>query len=142
MPKVVIDANVFISGLLCDGIPRRLIELLERGSYELFYSAQLILELYKTQTRKKLADRIKPERLAGLIELIEDKGVLINVSSSPAVSRDPEDDEYVECALISNCEYIVTGDDDLLTLQQHKSVKIVTPRQFFDLLSVSIDPIE
>ena len=34
-------------------------------------------------------------------------------------------------------EYLVTGDDDLLTVSHHQGVTIITARQFLALLSTS-----
>ncbi len=134
MPKAVIDANVFISGLLTAGSGRRLIEFLEQDKYQLFYPPLLIVELRKTQARPKLASRIKPNRLLELIDLIECKGILVEVREPPAVSRDPKDDDYLECAQLAQTDFIVSGDNDLLCLNTHAGVKILSPATFLQLL--------
>jgi predicted nucleic acid-binding protein len=40
----------------------------------------------------------------------------------------------VACALAARAGYIVTRDKDLLSLGAHEGIRIVTPRQFLDLL--------
>lgn len=52
----------------------------------------------------------------------------------PAVTRDPSDDQVVACAVAARADYLVTGDDDMLVLGTHEGIRIVTPRQFLDLL--------
>ncbi|MGH6917272.1 MAG: putative toxin-antitoxin system toxin component, PIN family, partial [Geminicoccaceae bacterium] len=53
------------------------------------------------------------------------------------VVRDPNDDMVVACALKASADYIVTRDKDLLSLGAHEGIRIVTPRQFLDLLDAS-----
>lgn len=55
------------------------------------------------------------------------------------VVRDPNDDMVVACALEADADYIVTRDKDLLSLGTYEGIRIVTPRQFLDLLEGS-DP--
>jgi predicted nucleic acid-binding protein len=55
----------------------------------------------------------------------------------PAVTRDPSDDQVIACAVAARAEYLVMGDDDMLVLSEHQGIRIVTPRQFLDLLDAS-----
>ena len=43
----------------------------------------------------------------------------------------------IETALIARCHYIVSGDNDLLTLQGHEQISICTPAQFLAALPAS-----
>lgn len=40
----------------------------------------------------------------------------------------------IACAVAADAAYLVTGDDDMLVLGQYEGIRIVTPRQFFDVL--------
>ncbi|HLY26796.1 MAG TPA: putative toxin-antitoxin system toxin component, PIN family [Aggregatilineales bacterium] len=51
------------------------------------------------------------------------------------VVRDPKDVAVLACALGGNAQYIVTGDDDLLTLKKYRNISIVSPTQFIEVLS-------
>jgi len=53
------------------------------------------------------------------------------------VERDPDDDMIIACALHARADYIVTRDKDLLSLGAYQGVRMVTPRQFLDLLDAS-----
>ena len=46
------------------------------------------------------------------------------------VCRDPNDDHVIATALALNADVIVTGDKDLLTLSQYRSIRILTARAF------------
>jgi uncharacterized protein len=48
----------------------------------------------------------------------------------PRICRDPDDDWVVACAVMGRAEAIVSGDHDLLDLQQVGKIPILTARQF------------
>ena len=52
----------------------------------------------------------------------------------PAVVRDPKDDYLIAHAVMGQADYLVTGDDDLLSLGRIDTIRILSPRQFWDLL--------
>ncbi len=51
------------------------------------------------------------------------------------VSEDPDDDIYRAAAIEGRCSYIVSGDPDLLSLDEHEGVRVVTPRVFATVLA-------
>lgn len=52
------------------------------------------------------------------------------------VSRDPDDDEILSCAISAACESIVTGDLDLLVLKEFRGIKIVRTRELLEELKL------
>lgn len=40
----------------------------------------------------------------------------------------------ISASLAGKAEVVVTGDNDLLTLKEYEGVKIISPREFLDLL--------
>ena len=62
---------------------------------------------------------------------------VVNPRNSLKVARDDDDNRVLEAAITGKCEYIVTGDEDLLSLKKYKNIKILTPAEFFDLVSDS-----
>lgn len=52
----------------------------------------------------------------------------------PGVCEDPDDDKYIAAALGGRATFVVTGDRKLLALKEHEGIRIVTPREFLDLL--------
>jgi predicted nucleic acid-binding protein len=47
-------------------------------------------------------------------------------------SRDKADNKYIECAIESNVDYIISGDMHLLELKEYKYVKIVTAKSYLE----------
>jgi predicted nucleic acid-binding protein len=52
------------------------------------------------------------------------------------VPDDESDNRYVECAVESSTNYIVTGDHHLLDVGNYQGVRIMTPATFVTLLDM------
>jgi putative PIN family toxin of toxin-antitoxin system len=134
--KAVIDSNVLISALLNSaGKPRQVVSSLESSAFTFFYPKQLIAELQNAPSKPKLAAKVTRVQVSRLIDLLERKGVLTEPEQIPPVSRDPKDDVFLACAAACTADFLVTGDDDLLNLQKYGNTRIVTPREFLDILA-------
>jgi predicted nucleic acid-binding protein len=51
------------------------------------------------------------------------------------VCRDPNDLPILGTAVAGNADYVVTGDQDLLMLKSYLGITIISPREFYDLIS-------
>lgn len=126
--RIVLDTNTALSGLLWGGPPRRLIDLARERSLTLCSSLILLAELAEVIARDKFAQRIQ---LAGLsaAELVQDYGHLtVIVEPQPLaapVSRDPDDDHVLACAVAAHADLIVTRDFDLLDLKTFHKIPIL-----------------
>lgn len=146
--RVLIDANVLISYLLVPdlGSSKRgkgtipsIIDAAFNGDYKLLIPGALLIELTETiKVRKDLAKRISPEQAAQFVELLQVIAEPIEEISEPipSVTRDPKDDYLLAYALVGRADYLVTGDDGLLTLKEVEGVKIVRPIEFKEILDV------
>jgi len=125
--RVVLDTNVVISALLFGGVPEQLLRRGLDGSFEMVSSETLLDEL-----EDKLRDpfgfgraraRLVREELEGAVDLAVPEEV-------PAVARDADDDHVLAAAVAGSADVIVTGDKDLLVLEHHAGVRIMTIREF------------
>ena len=48
------------------------------------------------------------------------------------VSRDPDDDKFISCAVDGKCLYIVSGDGDLLSIVSYADIEILTVADFLN----------
>lgn len=89
-------------------------------------------ELTSVLTRKKLAKQVAATGLSAA-EMISHFRRLVTVVSAPAlpqqVSRDPDDDAVLACALAARADLIISGDADLLSLKTFQAIPIVTVAQ-------------
>jgi uncharacterized protein len=130
--RIVLDTNVVISALLWRGPPYRLLEAIRQHESHTLYSSPVLLEeLTDVITRPAMTRRLTVigktvrEVLADYLEAIE----LVEPVVIPSVSRDPDDDHVLACALAAAAELIVSGDTDLLDLADYEGTPIVTPAE-------------
>jgi len=136
--RIVADTNTVVSGLLWQGMPRRLIDRARQQAFMLCTSPILIAELANVLGRRKFERR---QHDAGLTAeaLVQDYARLAEVvESAPLpqpVSRDPDDDQVLACAIAAHANLIVSGDDDLLSLGSHQGILILTAGQAVERIS-------
>jgi len=124
--RIVIDTNVLISGIFWTGTPCQVLEAWASGAFDLCASAEIMEEYFEVLDR--LSAKLGREDLAGrwktyLFEHIE----LVGPDCRYTDCRDPDDAKFVECALTADAGFIVSGDDDLLTLGHVGETGIITP---------------
>jgi putative PIN family toxin of toxin-antitoxin system len=104
-------------------------------TFSTFFATELLAECRAVLARPKFAERIDPKQSAFVLELIRKKATFVQLPDQiPTVSRDPNDDMYLACADIADCDYIVTGDPHLLDLQTHGRTQIVRPAELSSIL--------
>jgi putative PIN family toxin of toxin-antitoxin system len=84
--------------------------------------------------KRKLRGRITRQQIDAVIGSIKELGTFVQLRDIPAVCRDPDDDAYLACVIVSDCDYLVSGDPDLLDLRKHGRTKIVSPADFLSVL--------
>lgn len=93
----------------------------------------MIEELNTTLRREKFNRYLlEQERLAFLEHLVR-VATIIEITVTITECRDPKDNKFLELAVSGKADYIITGDDDLLTLNPFREIRILTPRDFLDL---------
>ena len=55
-------------------------------------------------------------------------------TSIPRISRDPDDDRVIACAVAGKADVMVSGDEDLLALERAGDMAILTATQFLEIL--------
>ena len=133
--RVVLDTNVIVSAMLFTGKASYLVDKWKSGSIILLATKEIIREYLRVLAYPKFGlNQIEIETLLNqeilpYIETIKTKGV------SPALSRDPDDDKFLACAAAGKADFIVSGDDDLLTLQRIGKCPIIAVDEFMKIVS-------
>lgn len=126
-PKVIIDTNVLISAIGFGGRPRVVLLLAIEGKIKGITSRVLLAELHEVISKKfpKLGSQ-----LLIIEEQIKEKFIIVQPKKSINLARDEDDNRVLEAALEGGCDYIISGDEDLLNLGKFKNIKINTPDEF------------
>jgi len=129
--KLVVDTNVFISGVFFSGPPYEILNAWRHGVVQLVISPEIIEEYQATG--QELASRFPDVDITPWIELIATLGILVKAPALPMqVCTDIDDDKFLACAVAGRCKYVVTGDKALLATSGFRGVTVLTPRQFID----------
>jgi uncharacterized protein len=132
--KAVIDTNIWLSALIGTGPPRKIKDCLQARLFQVIYAQELFDELVDVLSRPKYATKLPPAEVYKLIQLIEEVAIMVKLDQVPTVSRDPKDDMFLACAAVSDSDYLVSGDSDLLDLLTHGRTKIVRAAEFISIL--------
>ncbi len=126
--KIVIDTNVLISGVFFGSFPRKILSSIVDRIFTACATVEIIDE-YK-EIVQEMIDRkqghMNTDILAPLIRALE----IIEPVSDVKISRDPDDDKFINCAKDAHALYIVSGDKDLLVLRQYENIQIITAKEF------------
>lgn len=129
MLKVVIDTNVFVS-YFWGGNPKKVVDLWTEDGFTLLISPAIIEETGKTLLRLEIEEK----KVVELCEMILIKAKLIIPERKfDIVKEDPADNKFIECAVEGSADYLVTGDNHLLKLEQIGRTKITSPAEFLKL---------
>jgi len=129
--NVLLDTSVVISAILFGGVPRTILDRGIRGEIDLVTSPALIDELQELLTVKFGFPAEAGRRVRAEFELLAQ---VVRPDAVPRIVRDPDDDAVLAAAKTGGCEFIVTGDRDLLDLGTYGAILIVEPRAFLTLM--------
>ena len=87
-------------------------------------------ELSDVLAREKFNRYVSVDYRDAFLESLIRESVLVEITESVRVCRDPKDDQILELAVSANATFIVTGDADLLALNPFRGVRIATPAEF------------
>ena len=137
---VVLDTNVLISALLStDGPPAQILELWKTGEFEVATSGPLLEELKRAlgyeRVRKYL--EMTPREINTFIDGWSAAAICVDPEMElDVVEDDPDDNRVLECAVASGANYIVSGDDHLLDLEEYQGIEVLPPAGFIVLLNM------
>ena len=134
MIRVFIDTNIFISAYFFTGNERTIVySRLKNIKY--FTSQQVIDEIRAVLGEKFSVDKKDIDDYLSKILLIF---ALINPDYNINIMvRDEKDTNILKSALAAKCNYLVTGDIDLLTLKKVENLKIVKSRELINELKLN-----
>jgi putative PIN family toxin of toxin-antitoxin system len=126
--RLVLDTNIVVAALLWRGPPCRLFEACLAGQADCFTSSTLLAELGRVLRYPKFAARITAmgSNVEKLIEQYTQLADRVIPLVLPRITRDPDDDHVIACALAARADLIVSGDADLLDLGAYQGMRIVS----------------
>jgi putative PIN family toxin of toxin-antitoxin system len=125
MIRIVVDINIWVSYLLTHRFRSRCSRLFLQ-EYQLLVSEEFFQEFHSTITKPDLRRRLSEDDINDLRNNLYDKGVMIDIESVVQVCRDPDDDYLLALAQDGSADYLITRDEDLLSLKTFGKTEIIT----------------
>lgn len=127
--RVVLDTNVYIGAALQGELTEDILdEVVENPEITLISSEEIILEI-----EQKLREKFhwSEDRLAVFLGRIRKIAEIVKSTEKVnIITRDPDDNKILECALAGEADLIVTADQDLIKLKTFKGIGIIHPKTF------------
>jgi putative PIN family toxin of toxin-antitoxin system len=135
MIRAAVDTSVLVSSLLVPaGVPAQVIRAWRVNRFVLVSSPAILAEARRTLEYPRIRRKypLTDGEVSRFLALVETEAEVARWEPdvSPARIRDPKDEMVLACALAGSASFLVSSDQDLLTVGEYRGVRIVTPRQF------------
>jgi len=132
--RLVADTNIWVSGLLWGGKPEILFNLIEEGEVMVYVSPEILAEIARVLGYRKFQKHLLrlETTVTDLLELVHSLTTLVETpkNQETLVVRDPTDDIFLHAAIHAKVNYLISGDDHLLSLKEYRGIPIVTVHKF------------
>ena len=139
--RATFDTNIFVRALIRRGsLADNLLSLWLDGRIVLVLSQTIVDEVQAVLLRPRLIRKYSytPQAVTQLINLLVQRTIIVEVPFSLDLCRDPNDNPFIDCAVLGRVQFLVSYDNDLLddpTLRQalfEFGVEIVDPQAFME----------
>jgi len=109
-----------------------------KGEFTLLTSEDIVSEiqavLHRPVVQQKLG--VATFEVEAIVQQLRRKALFITVTIHVRICRDPNDDKFLECAVDGKADYIVSADEDLLTMRVFQHIPIIDIPTFWRVLSL------
>jgi putative PIN family toxin of toxin-antitoxin system len=136
--RLVIDTNILVSAALKpEGLQRTVLVLAMTRPARLYISQAILAEYGDVLARREF--KIRRGLRQQLLQLIKNRAQLVDPVRALQVTKDPDDNKFVECADAARADYLITGN------QRHfprfwKRTKVITSREFISIVAPHFIP--
>jgi uncharacterized protein len=129
--KVVLDTNVFVSGVFFKGPPHWILLAWRDGKLQLVISPEILDEY--SRVGEELAEGFPAIDLRPILELVALNAEMVTPADAPErICEDPDDDKFFSCAVSASCKFIISGDKHLLKKSGYGGIQVMKPRDFLE----------
>jgi putative PIN family toxin of toxin-antitoxin system len=130
--RIVLDTNVFISGIFFSGPPYQILKSWRDGRIELLVSPSILEEYQRIGI--ELASKFRDVDLRPFWDLLAIRAqIVLPPTLPPVIHDDPSDDKFLEAAVAGNASYVISGDKHLLKLREYQGIQTLKPRDFVQM---------
>ena len=136
--RLVIDTNILVSAALKpEGLPRTVLVLAMTRPARLYVSQAILAEHREVLSRREF--KIRRGLRQQLLQILKNRAQLVDPVRGLQVTKDPDDNKFLECADAARADYLITGN------QRHfprfwKKTTIISSREFISIAAPHFIP--
>ena len=131
-PRVVFDTNILFSAVGWLGNPHQCVQAARQGKCLSLTCEPILAEIAEKLQLKRGFDAGKTtettDEIRAFSKIIAIPGTL------KVIVADPDDDAVLECAVIGQAQYLVSGDRHLLAIGSYQGIQIVKAAEFIAVI--------
>lgn len=127
--RIILDTNLWISFLISRDFSK-LDEILFQKKAVLVFSKELLDEFLEVTKRPKFRRFFSKTDVESILETIDEYADFVIVKSKITICRDPKDNFLLSLAKDGKADFLLTGDNDLLTIGVFEKTSIETISDF------------
>jgi putative PIN family toxin of toxin-antitoxin system len=136
--RLVIDTNIVVSAAIKpDGLQRTVLLLATAKPATLYVTKPILDEYREVLSRPEV--NIRKGLQNQFLQLVRSRARKVKPSRLPQVTKDPDDNKFLECADAARADYVVTGNTRHFP-KFWKKTKVITSREFIDIVSPHLFP--
>ncbi len=125
--RIVLDTNILIAAALKGQLAEDILDMAATSRILIFITSEDILE----ELQEKLLNKFdwSKERVEFFMNELKQITETTTITEKiTVVTRDPDDNKILECALAGKADLIVTSDQDLLKLKTFRGIGVIHPK--------------
>jgi len=131
--NIILDTNIWISFLITNDL-EKLDVLISMGKIRILFSDELLEEFISVVQRPKFNKYFIKKDIEYLLDTFDTYGKIIKIKSDIKECRDTKDNFLLNLAVDGKADYLITGDKDLLVMQNIQNTIIISIAEFLKII--------
>jgi putative PIN family toxin of toxin-antitoxin system len=135
--KIVLDTNQWVSALICpQGRPAQIVQAWRHGKVEIALSPGILNELFNVLRRPRIKNKyhLTDTDIADFLQLLKQYTCIVQGESNINITKDPDDNIIIACAVAAGADYIISGDHHLVEILEYQGIRIIHAATFLQML--------
>lgn len=136
MIRIVVDTNVLISGSFWSAASFEVLKLVDEKRVTLIVSSDILQEYDELLHRDEIINKFaySYERAQAAAKILANAMLVEPLERVNGVVDDPDDNKFLEAAIVGNAIAIISRDNHLLRLKEFRGIKIISHEDFLQMI--------
>lgn len=123
--NLIIDTNIWVGAIMGIRVREYLRKILLSTQFTILLNKELLAEISEVFGRNKFKKYINEYEITEMLALIRKRSQWIEGNLPIEQVRDVKDNFLLSLAVVGNADFLITGDDDLLVLENYQATSII-----------------